>query len=415
MPTADDTPWAPSDTLLGQLQRGRGLGARRAIAATGRRPVHTARAVYDCVARDPRWDNQCEDRALYLARLVVDLALPVGPIADHLAAVGTVDWYDDLAVATLGCLARLGRDDAVPPLRRHVAEGHTWQAAFSELAGCGAAALDNLDEVLLDRADDDDLAWLVALSDEAPWPRWRTQHPRVEAAVRTQREARDRRPHRPDLGNQPRDALVAMIRQSGPGSRYAAAELSRRGDLVLLDLVEELCQGTTRPLGLVRAVRALEDAALTRSRGWLASDAPYADIGLAVIAAHGTPADAPALVMTLERALSTEDWCGVAHHAASGVARLGTRAALPSLRALWEYTPHDHLRREILPALVTLDATGSAPYVSEALWDCDGAVRQFAAARAPLTMYHRRRLARLRGEAPEEPEVRATAAHRLKS
>lgn len=414
MPTADGTPWAPHDTLLGQLQRGRGLGPRRAIAATGRRATFAAGAVYDCVTRDPRWDNQSDDRALYLARLITGLALPTAPIAAHLAKAGTAAWADDLAIATLGCLARLGRDDAIPALRRHVAEGHTWTTAFGELSECDPAALEGLDEVLLARADDDDLAWLVLAADDntEPWPRWRERHPRIAAASRSKHKARNRRRHRPDLSNEPREALVATLRRPTGGRVAAARELERRGDPVLLDLVEDLCRDRPWPPGLAPAATALGAIALPRARSWLASDASYAAIGLRVIAEHGTSADAPILVAAVERALSTEDWCGV-HRLPCALARLEIRAAVPMLRVMWEQTPHDYVRSDVLPALVTLDPAGSAPYLSEGLWDSEGTVRQYAAEHVPLTPLHRRQLARLRDEAPEEREVRAAAARHL--
>jgi hypothetical protein len=66
-------------TLHGQLQRGLGRAARRAADKPG-----AGEFVYDCIRRDPRWDPQCETRSLYYARLMVDLELPVGPVAEHL-------------------------------------------------------------------------------------------------------------------------------------------------------------------------------------------------------------------------------------------------------------------------------------------------------------------------------------------
>ncbi|GAA3009369.1 hypothetical protein GCM10020229_21280 [Kitasatospora albolonga] len=73
--TDDDTmPYRPVNSLAGMLQRGHGSGARSALG----HPDHAAPLVLDMIRRDWRWDST-DDRALYLARLVRDLALPRGP------------------------------------------------------------------------------------------------------------------------------------------------------------------------------------------------------------------------------------------------------------------------------------------------------------------------------------------------
>ncbi|MFJ9691950.1 hypothetical protein [Kitasatospora sp. NPDC101183] len=69
---------APPNTLLGLLQRGRGNGALIAAEDAGA----AAELVYGCIRYEWRWDRQTDDRALYLARLIRDLDLPVGPVAE---------------------------------------------------------------------------------------------------------------------------------------------------------------------------------------------------------------------------------------------------------------------------------------------------------------------------------------------
>lgn len=68
--------YAPAGTLTGLVQRGRGLGARMAAED----PAAAAGLVYGCVRWDWRWDA-ADQRALYLARLLRDLALPPEPVA----------------------------------------------------------------------------------------------------------------------------------------------------------------------------------------------------------------------------------------------------------------------------------------------------------------------------------------------
>ncbi|MGW2249744.1 hypothetical protein ACWCXH_06040 [Kitasatospora sp. NPDC001660] len=73
--------YAPAGTLPGLLQRGRGLGARMAAEA----PAAAADLVYGCIRWEWRWDSQADHRSLYLARLVRDLELPVGPVVEMLS------------------------------------------------------------------------------------------------------------------------------------------------------------------------------------------------------------------------------------------------------------------------------------------------------------------------------------------
>ena len=66
---------APSGTLLGLLQRGRGDGTLHALTA----PRAEALAALDhCVLHDPRHDWQVENRSLYYARLYLDLQRRAG-------------------------------------------------------------------------------------------------------------------------------------------------------------------------------------------------------------------------------------------------------------------------------------------------------------------------------------------------
>lgn len=57
---------APSGTLLGLLQRGRGDGTLHALTAPR---AEALAALNHCVLRDPRHDWQVENRSLYYARL----------------------------------------------------------------------------------------------------------------------------------------------------------------------------------------------------------------------------------------------------------------------------------------------------------------------------------------------------------
>lgn len=126
---------APSGTLLGLLQRGRGDGTLHALAA----PRSEALAALNhCVLSDPRHDWQVENRSLYYARLYLDLDGGTEEIERHLwdaeDHLDTDDSRTGLALAVLGHLASYGRDDALVLLRRYAATGANWPWALDELA-----------------------------------------------------------------------------------------------------------------------------------------------------------------------------------------------------------------------------------------------------------------------------------------
>ncbi|MFD0396461.1 hypothetical protein ACFVHI_00030 [Kitasatospora sp. NPDC127121] len=119
--------YAPAGTLPGLLQRGRGLGAQMAAED----PAAAAELVYGCIRWDWRWDREADDRHLYLARLVRDLELPVGPIVDLLTG------DEDTCLRATGVLELLalgGSAEAREALRTHVREGEHRVAVLESVA-----------------------------------------------------------------------------------------------------------------------------------------------------------------------------------------------------------------------------------------------------------------------------------------
>jgi hypothetical protein len=182
---------APSASLLGLLQRGRGDGTLHALAAE--RPDALA-ALEECVTRDPRRDWQVENRSLYYARLYMELEAPLRGLEEHLFHVD--DLLDDeeartgLTLAVLGRLAGYGRRDALLLLRRYAAAGSNWAWALDELAVReDDTALAELAEPVLDRfpaGPEGDAALRAAIRDAyepRPWHLWARSHPRVAAAT----------------------------------------------------------------------------------------------------------------------------------------------------------------------------------------------------------------------------------------
>lgn len=182
---------APSGTLLGLLQRGRGDGTLHALTAP--RP-EALTALNHCVLRDPRHDWQVENRSLYYARLYLDLNGELDAVEAHLFDAEDVLDTDEsrtgLALAVLGHLASYGRRDALELLRRYAAHGSNWAWALDELAlrdddaGLRALAAPVLARFPADPEGDAELAATVRDAFEPrPWRLW-AEDPRESIATR---------------------------------------------------------------------------------------------------------------------------------------------------------------------------------------------------------------------------------------
>ncbi|MEU2605563.1 HEAT repeat domain-containing protein [Streptomyces albus] len=141
-----DSDIAPSGTLLGLLQRGRGDGTLHALAAPR---AEALSALRHCVLHDPRRDWQIEHRSLYYARLHRELDAGLDDIAAHLfdpadaaCTPQEAEVRTGLALSVLGHLASYAaaqgtgwRDNApLDLLRRYATAGSNWQWALDELA-----------------------------------------------------------------------------------------------------------------------------------------------------------------------------------------------------------------------------------------------------------------------------------------
>src|SRR5690349_16295324 len=77
----DDPALARPESLLGQLQRGRGAGF---LWASREDPKVVHPLLVECVTRDPRCDHQVESRAEYYARLVVLTSMSLESLSEYL-------------------------------------------------------------------------------------------------------------------------------------------------------------------------------------------------------------------------------------------------------------------------------------------------------------------------------------------
>jgi hypothetical protein len=104
-----------------------------------------------------------EERDLYYGRLILENGWPLDTVRDHLFsdedAEDQDEWRMGLALAVLGVLVRASRGDASELLRRYIVEGWNWRWALDDLSAARRhELLDSLDELVLRRFSDDELA-----------------------------------------------------------------------------------------------------------------------------------------------------------------------------------------------------------------------------------------------------------------
>ncbi|MET7370795.1 hypothetical protein ABZS61_34020 [Streptomyces sp. NPDC005566] len=391
--------YARHDTLEGLLQRGRGLGAERARCD----PEAAVPFVYDGIRRDWKWDYQSDTRYLYQARLIRDLKLSPMPVVDQLAGD---EEECSRAAGVLELLALAGSDEAREGLRAYIREGKRWVPVLESVADYWPAEWwEDLGDVARARiGGEEDLPWSFE-----PWSRFG-----IEVPGR-------RFPPRPSLGGLSDEELLALLAASG-------TEFSMKIDALRALAVRDPAEGLIplvpslgtpdgrRSLPLLRrAVDRLGALAVPAARGWAVDGREWlARLGADVLADHPRPEALPVLVAELTEQWEARDWCGP-DTTATRLARFGAEAAdaVPVLRRYWRHTPHSYERADYLAALAAIDPSGLDDAYTESLWDCEERARLLAIASAPHNPQTLHRIAVLRDDPMETPEVRAAAGTRL--
>ncbi|WMD07494.1 HEAT repeat domain-containing protein [Streptomyces sp. FXY-T5] len=459
---------APSGTLLGLLQRGRGDGTLHALTAP--RPEALA-ALNHCVLRDPRHDWQVENRSLYYARLFLDLNGELDEVEAHLFCAEDVLDGDEsrtgLALAVLGHLASYGRRDALELLRRYAAHGSNWAWALDELAlrdddaGLRALAAPVLARFPADPEGDAELAATVRDAFEPrPWRLW-AEDPRESVAARVRaahetgsfdRWQRQMRPSGPRpgwsvqavfewaqqgidrgaalhvpaarcltavAGPEDRAEIVRAAQDGTDGARCTALRyLADGNDPEALDLIEgAVATGST--LVVDAAVDAFERmrsaAAVDRARGWARRPDALGAASGRVLACRGGVQDRDLVLAAVREAVRGEGpdaptlWTLV-----DGTGRLGIACAAPVLRHVYRETASSHLRGRAARALASTDPSFATGFAVECLWDCEETTREIAARHAETGDARVvERLRRLAADPAEEAEVQTAVRSRI--
>ncbi|MEU0249544.1 HEAT repeat domain-containing protein [Streptomyces sp. NPDC006235] len=459
---------APSGTLLGLLQRGRGDGTLHALTAP--RPEALA-ALNHCVLRDPRHDWQVENRSLYYARLFLDLNGELDEIEAHLFGaedvLDTEESRTGLALAVLGHLASYGRRDALELLRRYAAHGSNWAWALDELAlrdddaGLRALAAPVLARFPADPEGDAELAATVRDAFEPrPWRLW-AEDPRESIATRVRaahetgcfdRWQRQMRPAGPRpgwsvqavfdwaqqglergaalhvpaarcltavAGPEDRAEIIQAAKDGGDGARCTALRyLADGNDPDALGLIEDaVATGST--VVVDAAVEAFERmrslAAVNHARGWARRPDALGAAAGRVLACRGGAQDRDLVLAALREAVRGDGpdaptlWTLV-----DGTGRLGIACAAPVLRHIYRETASSHLRGRAARALAATDPSFATGFAVECLWDCEETTREIAARHAETGDTRVvERLRRLAADPAEEAEVQTAVRSRI--
>ena len=295
MSDEDEMRHAPFDSTVGLLQRGRGLGAVRALMD----PAAAAPHVYDAVRRDWRWDG-VDDRSRYLARLIRDLELSPGPAIDLLAGS---ERDCERATGVLELLALAGSDEARDALRSHIREGAHWVLVLESVSDLWPTDWwEDLGEVARAR---------IGAEQEPPW----FPEPWTRFGIETRRS--EPRRARPDLTGWGEGELLALLtdtRADESRKREVLGELARRAPVEgLIPLVPSLgTRDGRRALPLLRrAVQGLGTVALPAARRWVTDEQEWlARLGADVLADHLGPEVIPELVAELAEQWDARAWCG---------------------------------------------------------------------------------------------------------
>jgi hypothetical protein len=394
-----ETGIAPSGTLLGLLQRGRGDGWLHALAAP--RPTAVA-ALEHCVLHDPRRDWRLEHRSLYYARLYRELNAGLDAVADHLFHPG--DLHDDdgeaesaeertgLALSVLGHLTSYGDRQALELLRRYAVTGANWRWALDELAvrddDAGLRALGPRILVRFAHTEAGERALTAAVRDSfepRPWRIWAEDPARPEQRARLGRALTDgdfdrwQRQMRPP-GPQPGWSVAAVLAWAQDGCEQTPRHWREAPAARCLAAAAAAPDPDVSRAAVTAFSRMNDRGALVQARRWAVRPDELGSCAAAMLARRGETRDAPGVLAALRRAVRTHGPdARELRPLVEGAGRLDVIAAVPVLRHIYRETASSQLRGHTARALAVTDASFASGFAVECLWDCEEDTRELAA------------------------------------
>lgn len=457
---------ASADSLLGQLQRGRGAGFRRALRedALVLHPLLVA-----CVTHDPRWDRQVETRNNFYASLIVHSGLPLAPLDVYLRALAETDPDNpnDLVLGTLRALTARSYADSADILRAYLSYGQYWADALEAVAEAPGHPIDvrDADRLVDERCPDmealgDELGWVDGQRE--PWSSLRAINLRVARIFAEQRQAaeeRDRQQERmreactpltvPELltiaddrnyrvvvaalqGRVSRADLGMLLDTAASGGRVTKAVamrgLERLADPAALPILRSFFESPDDQWGrvyaaAVRAITALPSGAtLDLGRAWFdAPDGAQRHVALRILEEHATVADIPrvrrALLPSLRRDTPETNECYLQCGMLDILARFPEAGPYPEATTVFEEAGYSWTRIYAARVLHASDQRRFAEGLAlECLWDCEERVRLIGCESVDLRADGARARVEAMADDPyEEDRVRDKAAGRILS
>ncbi len=453
---------APANTLLGQLQRGRGAGFLRAL---DQRPRYVRPLLIQCIRDDPRWDHQIDHRGDYYAQLISAINMELSPLERHIHEhddQGESTSRSSLAIEILGALAKRGSDQAMGILRGYIGSGYHVQRALEELADArDADAWRGLDEVLSARFQDPEVLscqihWTPL--DKPPWKEWVRAPTPVGKMLRARRRKLKTQPEpHPDYASMTteelldwadrnrswrcvtdvlasRDSaedtaiLLQAIDESRPWRAIAALRaLAPRGDVRVFEPAKAVIErfrwgGWQRrrqsPQLRIAAAKALvqlpPDVVLPLARRWRSSPAwKFRRTAIDILERHATAEDIPWIQKQLGRRITDHRVYFLCNYAQL-LAKFPEHGPFPALRRIFREFPYSYGRRFLAEAMAATDPLFGGDLAVECLWDCEASVRLPGARSVDARLANATgRLEFLANDGLEDPDVREAAQARL--
>lgn len=454
---------APPESVLGQLQRGRGLGFLRALKEP--RP-EARRMLTECILQDPRMDFQCESRGAYYAVLALNLELPLEPLAIHLQTRGGAHdgpwWEVKLTIETLQALTRRGSVTAADILCDYLQWGEDWADSIEDMV----SSKDPNVHLKTAKAIETRFPTTEALREALDWEfldgeKWQTLarlSPRIQEITeqpnsrsRSSGEYAAQREEAEgmcvsqllDLARETKKVGLSRFMETAvqPGDlpflksqvvmdqrEVAATALQGIAKLANPDLFDWLrATYTAHPnmwppirAAVIRAMVALPpETTLPLGQLWLNHrEQHFRMMAEDILAAHACADDLPLLSTALRDALVREpDTSYRICDLAKAIGRLSDIGPVPALTQAFETVRHSCARWFLVPALRATDPEGfQQTFAFECLWDCESRVQEAGVSAVSLdNSLVQKRLQELASDPHEDEDLRDAALARIEA